>query len=107
MTSGQAASVRYLRPTVAELVVAVDHEEGQQLVTVLDVAVAVPAPVLRGMGLVSREMRELAETSYMFTRPFVLDSTASEQRLGLSPTTTETGTKETVAWWREHQAASR
>ena len=36
-------------------------------------------------GVVSREMRELAETSYMFARPFVLDSSASEQRLGLTP----------------------
>ncbi|MCW2737092.1 NAD-dependent epimerase/dehydratase family protein [Nocardioides sp.] len=68
---------------------------------------AIPAPVLRGMGLVSREMRELAETSYMFTRPFVLDSTASEHRLGLAPTPMETGLKETVAWWREQERASR
>ena len=61
---------------------------------------AIPAPVLRALGLVSREMRELAETGYMFTRPFVLDSTASEQRLGSGPTPLETGMKQTVAWWR-------
>lgn len=59
----------------------------------------IPAPVLRGVGLLSREVRELAETSYMFTRPFVLDSTASERRLGIAPTPLETGVKETVAWW--------
>ena len=47
---------------------------------------AIPPWVLRASGVVSREMRELAETSYMFTEPFVLDSTASEQRLGLRPT---------------------
>ncbi len=66
---------------------------------------AVPAPVLRAMGLVSREMRELAETSYMFSRPFVLDSTVSQELLGLAPTTMETGMKATVAWWREQEGS--
>jgi nucleoside-diphosphate-sugar epimerase len=68
---------------------------------------AIPAGVLGAAGLVSREMRELAETSYMFTHPFVLDSSASEQRLGLSSTPLEAGLAETVAWWRqqERQAA--
>lgn len=68
---------------------------------------AIPASVLRGMGLVSREMRELAETSYMFTRPFVLDSAASEQRLGIAPTPMETGIKATVAWWDEQDDSIR
>lgn len=68
---------------------------------------AIPAPVLRAMGLVSREMRELAETSYMFTHPFVLESAASEQRLRLAPTPIETGLKETVAWWREQEGQTR
>lgn len=67
---------------------------------------AIPAGVLGAAGLVSREMRELAETSYMFTRPFVLDSSASEQRLGLSPTPVETGLAETVAWWRRQERAA-
>ena len=66
---------------------------------------ALPAPALRALGLVSREMRELAETSYMFTRPFVLDSTASEHRLGIGPTPLETGMKQTVAWWREQDGS--
>ena len=68
---------------------------------------AIPAGVLGAAGLVSREMRELAETSYMFTHPFVLNSSASEQRLGLSPIPLEAGLAETVAWWRqqERQAA--
>lgn len=68
---------------------------------------AIPASVLRGMGMVSRGMRELAETSYMFTRPFVLDSAATEQRLGIAPTPMETGIKETVAWWDEQAGAVR
>ena len=48
-------------------------------------------------------MRELAETSYMFTAPFVMDSSASEERLGLSPTPTTDGLATTVAWWRAHE----
>ena len=67
---------------------------------------AIPGVVLRGMGLVSREMRELAETSYMFTRPFVIDSAASQLRLGLAPTPLETGMKETVGWWREQEGSA-
>ena len=68
---------------------------------------AIPPWVLRASGMVSREMRELAETAYMFTAPFVLDSSASEQRLGLSPTPVEAGLAATVAWWRaEEQAAA-
>ncbi|KRF02991.1 epimerase [Nocardioides sp. Soil777] len=61
---------------------------------------AIPAWALRALGAVSRETRELTETSYMFTRPFVLDSGASQERLGLAPTPLSTGVKETVGWWR-------
>lgn len=67
---------------------------------------AIPPWVLRASGLVSREMRELAETSYMFTAPFVLDSTASAQRLGLAPTPMADGVARTVAWWREQERAA-
>lgn len=67
---------------------------------------AIPAWVLRASGVVNREMRELAETSYMFTDAFVLDSSSSEQRLGLSPTPLEAGLAETVAWWRQQERAA-
>jgi uncharacterized protein YndB with AHSA1/START domain len=50
------------------------------------------------------KLKELAETAYQFDRPFVLDSSASEARLGLAPTPLEVGLKETVAWWRESAA---
>jgi len=59
-----------------------------------------PAWVLKVAGLVSVGARELAETSYMFTRPFVLDSTRSEALLGQAPTPLDVAAKETVAWWR-------
>ena len=64
----------------------------------------IPPWVLRASGVVSREMRELAETSYMFTGPFVMDSSASEQRLGLGPTPLADGLARTVAWWRTQEA---
>ncbi|CUR60813.1 NAD dependent epimerase/dehydratase family protein [metagenome] len=67
---------------------------------------AIPGAVLRLSGRVSRDMRELAETSYMFTAPFVLDSGASEQRLGLAPTPLAEGIAATVAWWREQERAA-
>lgn len=68
---------------------------------------AIPVGVMRAMGVVSRPMREMAETGYMFSRPFVMDSSASEARLGLSPTPIAEGLAATVAWWRaqEHMAA--
>ena len=59
-----------------------------------------PARVLKVAGLVSRDARELVETSYQFTGPFVLDSSRSEALLGQSPTPLDVGAKETVDWWR-------
>jgi nucleoside-diphosphate-sugar epimerase len=78
----------------------------QQVATTAGVPVpgmsAIPTWALKTIGVVSRSMKELAETGYMFDRPFVLDSSASEARLGQSPTPLETGLKESVAWWREN-----
>ncbi len=65
---------------------------------------AVPAGLFSAIGLVSRDMRELAETAYMFTAPFVLDSSRSEERLGLAPTPLAEGLAATVAWWREQES---
>lgn len=62
---------------------------------------AIPAWLLRLVGVFTGETRELAETSYMFTKPFVLDSTHSEDLLGLSPTPLEVSAKATVDWWRD------
>ena len=61
---------------------------------------ALPAWVLKAVGLVSVDSRELAETSYMFTRPFVLDSSRSEALLGQAPTPLDVAAKETVEWWQ-------
>lgn len=65
---------------------------------------AIPGGLLRVVGLVHGDTRELAEMSYQFTAPFVLDSSRSEERLGLKPTAFDVAVQETVDWWRERQA---
>lgn len=70
-------------------------------------AAGLPAPrvermapwLLRAAGLALPEVAGLAEMSYQFARPFVLDSTASEHALGLAPTPIEEGAAATMAWW--------
>lgn len=48
--------------------------------------------------------RELGETMYQFTAPFVMDSSKSERRLmGLEPTPLTEAAAATVAWWRTRQ----
>lgn len=84
----------------------------RELVGLYAAQAGVPAPrvaplpmgLLRAGALVSSAMRELAETAYMFTGPFVMDSSASQARLGLSPTPVDVGAKATVEWWRARQA---
>ena len=46
---------------------------------------AIPRPVLRGLALVNPLMREIAELSYMWERPYVLDSRRTQTTLGLAP----------------------
>ncbi|WP_408896389.1 NAD-dependent epimerase/dehydratase family protein [Nocardioides sp. R1-1] len=64
-----------------------------------------PAGLLRTIGLVHRDTRELAEMSYQFTAPFVVDSSRSEERLGLKATPFDAAIRETVAWWRTRVSA--
>lgn len=66
----------------------------------------VPSWVFSTLGVVSAPMREVAEMMYMFTAPFVVDSTASEHRLGLSPTPFAEGIAATVAWWQGRSAGA-
>ena len=44
------------------------------------------ALLMRALGLVNPLIRELAEVSYQFENPFVLDSTAAQHTFGLAPT---------------------
>jgi nucleoside-diphosphate-sugar epimerase len=45
-----------------------------------------PALLMRALRLVNPLIRELAEVSYQFENPFVLDSTAAQNTFGLAPT---------------------
>ena len=80
----------------------------RQMIAAFARAADVPAPkvgvipvwLLKAMSPFSTELRELAETSYQFSAPFVMDSTKSERQLGLTPTPLTTAAAETVAWWR-------
>jgi len=67
----------------------------------------IPAWALRAVGSVHRDTRELAEMSYQFARPFVVDSATSEERLQLRPTSLADGARETVEWWRQSATAGR
>jgi nucleoside-diphosphate-sugar epimerase len=61
---------------------------------------AIPGWALRAMGVFSKDLRELAETLYQFQKPFVMDSAASQDALGLRPTPLAEAAAATVAWWR-------
>ncbi|MCQ4119565.1 NAD-dependent epimerase/dehydratase family protein [Rhodococcus tibetensis] len=81
----------------------------RQMVQAYADAAGVPAPkvsalpgwVLRAIGRVHEGSRELAEMMYQFEKPFVMDSSASEKRLGLKPTPLPQAAEQTVQWWRE------
>jgi nucleoside-diphosphate-sugar epimerase len=59
-----------------------------------------PHLALRAAGLVSPVLRELEETRYQFTRPYVLDSSAVTATFGLEPTPLERTLADTVDWWQ-------
>ncbi|GAC1444372.1 MAG: NAD-dependent epimerase/dehydratase family protein [Mycobacteriales bacterium] len=60
----------------------------------------VPRLVLKAVGLLRPEVRELAETRYQFVRPFVLDSSAFTSTFGLNATPLSATWEQTVDWWR-------
>ncbi|WP_285727639.1 NAD-dependent epimerase/dehydratase family protein [Psychromicrobium xiongbiense] len=62
----------------------------------------VPAWLLHTLGLVMPGIKDVAELSYQFSAPFVMDSRASEGLLGFGPTPLADAAAATVAWWRAH-----
>jgi nucleoside-diphosphate-sugar epimerase len=60
----------------------------------------VPKLALRALGRVSPLMRELAEMSYEFEQPFVLDFTRYETTFGTSGTPLATAITDTIAWYQ-------
>jgi nucleoside-diphosphate-sugar epimerase len=66
------------------------------------VAVGVlPHVVQRALGLFSPTLRELDETRYQFVRPFVIDTSATEEAFGLSPTPWAEACDATVRAYRD------
>ena len=63
----------------------------------------VPLWTVAAMGVAVPMMREIHKIGYQFTRPFIMDSTASQRVLGLVPTPWETVATETIDWWRTTQ----
>ncbi len=67
---------------------------------------SIPATALRALGLVNPTLRELRETMYQFTRPFVMDSEAAQQTFGLQPTPWVDVLSETVRSYSEATTAA-
>ncbi len=62
---------------------------------------SVPKPLLRVLGVFSPLMRGVAEMTYQFEEPFVLDTTKYDSRFGSSGTPLHTAVAATVAWYRD------
>jgi nucleoside-diphosphate-sugar epimerase len=60
----------------------------------------VPKLALRALGLVNPMLRELAETSYQFDQPFILDTSKYQAAFGAAGTPLADAVAATVAWYR-------
>ena len=61
---------------------------------------SVPRLALRALGLVNPMLRELAEISYEFDEPFVLDTSKYQAAFGAAGTPLPAAVAATVAWYR-------
>jgi len=61
---------------------------------------SVPKVAVRALGLVNPTMRELAEMSYEFDQPFVLDTSKYQAAFGPAGTPLAAALAATVAWYR-------
>jgi nucleoside-diphosphate-sugar epimerase len=66
----------------------------------------VPKSVLRVLGLVSPMMRELAEMSYEFEKPFILDTSKYESTFTTKTTPLSTAVSHTIAWYQAQRSIS-
>ena len=58
---------------------------------------AIPYPVMWATGLFSPLIKELRTTRYQFTRPFVIDSSATTEMFGLQPTPIDEALRDAAA----------
>ena len=61
---------------------------------------SVPKLAVRALGLVNPMLRELAEISYQFDEPFVMDTSKYESTFGAAGTPLAAAIAATVAWYR-------
>lgn len=66
----------------------------------------IPRIALRALGLVSPMMRGLAEMTYQFEQPFVLDTTKYESTFDTETTSLATAITDTIAWYRTQRSTS-
>jgi nucleoside-diphosphate-sugar epimerase len=66
---------------------------------------ALKRPVLRTLGLVNRNVRELLHTYYQFDAPFIVDDSAFRHAFGGDTTKWTDIVTRTVDWYRAHAAA--
>ncbi len=66
----------------------------------------IPKLALRALGVVNPLMRELAEMSYEFEGPFILDTTKYQSTFGTTGTPLAAAVAETVAWYRTQTSAT-
>jgi nucleoside-diphosphate-sugar epimerase len=68
--------------------------------------VAIPAAMLRLLGLFNPVVRELGEMLYEFNAPYLIDGSKYLRAFGSTPTPHREGLRRTIAWYREHLAGS-
>ena len=64
----------------------------------------VPQLMLSVLGLVSPMMRGLAEMSYQFEQPFVLDTSKYETTFTTATTPLATAISDTIAWYQTQRS---
>jgi nucleoside-diphosphate-sugar epimerase len=62
---------------------------------------AMPALLLRALGMVNPTMRELVEMQYQFEEPFIVDSSKIASKLGVGSTPVEQALSDTLAEYRK------
>jgi nucleoside-diphosphate-sugar epimerase len=62
-----------------------------------------PRLALRALGLVNPTLRALAEMTYEFDEPFILDTSKYETTFGVAGTALPTAIAATVAWYRDRR----
>jgi len=68
---------------------------------------SLPKLAVRALGLFNPTIRELAELSYEFDEPFVLDTTKYESTFGAAGTPLSTAISATVAWYQNRNGTPR